>query len=112
MLEKLKAYLKQKNLRLDVIAAGLAILIVLLFFSVKCQAGPYLDIGFGEKLNDQNNVFCTDPGRQDTYGVVALGYQLDESFRIQYKHNSCIDSDSVEGVLDSVEIIFRFEPKW
>lgn len=108
MLEKLKAYLKQKDQRLVAIVAGLGILIVLSLFSVKCQAGPYLDLSLGEKLNDQNNVFCTDPGRQDTYGSVALGYQIDESFSAQYQYTACIESDRTEEALHGLEIKFRF----
>ena len=95
-------------------AAGIVALIVLSGLLNKCEAaeldlrttsGWYTEMGFGYTKDD--NVFCRDdPLRM--YGIIHFGYNLDESMRVQYRHNSCVSREHDEGSLDAVEVIFRF----
>lgn len=75
----------------------------------KLSTGVFLDVGFG--LQD-NNVFCRNKDTQNLYGIAEVGYQFDESMTILYRHNSCVDKETDEGTLDSIEFKFRFKDWW
>jgi len=75
----------------------------------KLTTGVFLDVGFG--YTDEDNLFC----RRDSpnlYGIIEVGYQLDESMTVLYRHNSCVAKQYDEGTLDAVEFKFRFKDWW
>lgn len=88
---------------------GFAFFATLVAHCNQAEAGPYYaDVGFG--FTKDENVFCRDEKNNlGTYGIIILGINIDESLRIQYRHNSCVDKEHDEGSLDGIEIIFRFQ---